>query len=180
MRRRDRAHPARVGRHRPHAVPGLHGPSSARAAVSRRRCPTIKYPNHKEAIKEWTNVLGLKTDPDMTDMNVPLGTHQATRKRWQNDCGFVTLDAFTSLGGDHGPSDALFKAEYVIPFLGLDKVGAVDPESEQCKPGAGGAGGMAGAGGAMAAGGSGVGGASSAGAAGTGAGGALERNGMDQ
>jgi hypothetical protein len=27
--------------------------------------------------------------------------------------------------------DALFKAEYVIPFLGLDKVGAVDPGLEQ-------------------------------------------------
>ena len=41
-------------------------------------------------------------------MNVALGTHQATCKRW-NECGYVTLDAVTSLGGDHGPSDALSK-----------------------------------------------------------------------
>jgi acetylxylan esterase len=99
--------------------------------------------------------LGLETDADTTDTNVPLGTHQATRKRWKNECGYVTLDAFTSLGGDHGPSDALFKAEYVIPFLGLDKVGAVDPELEQCKSAGGGSGGMAGVGGAVAAGGAG-------------------------
>ena len=122
---------------------------------------TIKYPNHTEAIKEWSNVLGLNTDPDTTDMNVALGTHQATRKRWKNECGYVTLDAFTSVGGDHGPSDALFKAEYVIPFLGLDKPGDVDPEVEQCKSGTGGWGGAPGVGGATSA------GASAGGAGGT-------------
>lgn len=109
---------------------------------------TIKYPNHTEAIKEWSNVLGLMANPTTTDMNVPLGDHQATRQRWKNECGYVTLDAFTSLGGDHGPSDALFKAEYVVPFLGLDKTGPLDPEVEQCQPSGGsggvGAGGSAG------------------------------------
>lgn len=107
---------------------------------------TIRYPNHTEAIKEWSNVLGLMASPTTTDMNVPLGDHQATRQRWKNECGYVTLDAFTSLGGDHGPSDALFKAEYVVPFLGLDKTGELDPEVEQCQPSGGGSGG-AGAGG---------------------------------
>lgn len=110
---------------------------------------TIKYPNHTEAIKEWSNVLGLMATPTTTDMNVPLGDHQATRQRWKNECGYVTLDAFTSLGGDHGPSDALFKAEYVVPFLGLDKTGALDPEVEQCQSSGGsggsGSGGSAGA-----------------------------------
>lgn len=111
---------------------------------------TIKFPNHGEAIKEWTNVLGLTASPDMTDMNVSLGNHQATRQRWKNQCGFVTLDAFTSIGGDHGPSDALFEADYVVPFLGLDDTGEVDPEVKQCRgaggsSGAGGAGGSAGA-----------------------------------
>ena len=105
---------------------------------------TIRYANHTEAIKEWTNVLGLSTGPTSTDTGVQLGNHQATRQRWQNACGQVVLDAFTSMGGDHGPSDALFKSQFVIPFLGLDKTGAVDPEVQQC--GAGGAGGSAGGG----------------------------------
>src|SRR4029453_2925426 len=84
---------------------------------------TIRYPNFTEAIKEWTTVLGVTTAPTTTTMNVPLGNHQATRQQWQNACGYPVLDGFTSIGGDHGPSDALFKAQYVIPFLGLDKTG---------------------------------------------------------
>ena len=93
---------------------------------------TIRYANHTEAIKEWTNVLGLNTSPTTTDSGVQLGNHQATRQRWKNSCGYVTLDAFTSIGGDHGPSDALFKSQYVIPFLGLDVTGPTDPEIAQC------------------------------------------------
>jgi poly(hydroxyalkanoate) depolymerase family esterase len=104
---------------------------------------TIRYPNFTEAIKEWTDVLGVATNPTSTTMNVPLGTHQATRQQWQSPCGYLVLEGFTSLGGDHGPSDALFKAQYVIPFLGLDKTGAVDPEIQQC--GNGGTGGNSGA-----------------------------------
>ena len=72
--------------------------------------PTIRYANFTEAIKEWTNVLGLAATPTTTTMNVPLGTHQATRQQWHSACGYLVLDGFTSLGGDHGPSDALFKA----------------------------------------------------------------------
>jgi acetylxylan esterase len=107
----------------------------------------ISYQNHTEAIKEWTAVLGLSESPTSTD-TVQLGTHQATRQQWENSCGYVVLDAFTSQGGDHGPSDALFLADYVIPFLGLDQTGATDPEIEQCSSGTGGtstggAGGMA-------------------------------------
>ncbi len=114
---------------------------------------TINYKNFTEAIKEWTNVLGLGASPTSTTMNVPLGNHQATRQQWQSSCGYLVLDGFTSLGGDHGPSDALFKAQYVIPFLGLDKTGAVDPEIAQC--GNGGTAGSTGAAGAVGAGGSG-------------------------
>ncbi len=106
---------------------------------------TIRYPNHVEAIDEWTNVLGLSADPD-SEETVRLGNHDATRQGWQDSCGTVVLDAFTSLGGDHGPSDALFNADYVIPFLGLDQTGPVDPEIAACGGGAGGAGGGGGAG----------------------------------
>jgi acetylxylan esterase len=109
---------------------------------------TINYKNFGEAIKEWTDVLGLATNPTSTTANITLGTHQATRQQWNNACGYPVLDGFTSIGGDHGPSDALFKAQYVIPFLGLDKTGAVDPEIVQCGTGSGGSGGVGGAGGA--------------------------------
>ena len=121
---------------------------------------TINYKNHTEAIKQWTNVLGLSTAPTTTD-TVTLGSHQAKRERWQNSCGYVVLDAFTSMGGDHGPSDALFNASYVIPFMGLDQTGVTDPEIAKC--GAAGMGGTAGAGGMSSGGRSGAGGAGAAG-----------------
>jgi acetylxylan esterase len=134
---------------------------------------TISFKNHTEAIKEWSNLLELSASPTTTDMGVELGDHQATRQRWKNACGYEVLDAFTSLGGDHGPSDALFEAQYVIPFLGLDKTGAVDPEVEKCQSGSGGS---AGAGGASGAGNGGAGGAGGlaggAGASGSSTGGA--------
>ena len=138
--------------------------------------PTISYKNFGEAIKEWTNVLGLATNPTSTTTGLTLGTHQATRQQWKNSCGYVVLDAFTSIGGDHGPSDALFNATYVVPFLGLDQTGAVDPEIAACgggsdagaggATGAGGARGMGGAGGTVADGGVGAGGSGSGGASG--------------
>ena len=89
---------------------------------------TIRYANFTEAIKEWSNVLGLAASPTSTQAGFQLGTHQAKRETWQNSCGYPVLDGFTSIGGDHGPSDALFPAQYVIPFLGLDKLGPIDPE----------------------------------------------------
>jgi poly(hydroxyalkanoate) depolymerase family esterase len=93
---------------------------------------TINYKNFGEAIKEWTDVLGLSANPTSTTTGLTLGTHQATRQTWKNACGYAVLDGFTSIGGDHGPSDALFVAQYVVPFLGLDQTGAVDPEIAQC------------------------------------------------
>ncbi len=97
--------------------------------------PTINFKNFGEAIKEWTNVLGLSTTPTTTTTGLTLGTHQATRQQWKDSCGYVVLDAFESIGGDHGPSDALFVSTYVVPFLGLDNTGAVDPEIAQCGSG---------------------------------------------
>jgi MYXO-CTERM domain-containing protein len=122
---------------------------------------TIDYENHTEAIKEWTNVLGLGTEPTTTE-TVTLGSHQATRRQWKNACGYVVLDAFQSKGGDHGPSDALFNASFVVPFLALDNTEATDPEVAMCD--SGGAGGMGGSsGGTPASGGATLGGAAGAG-----------------
>jgi poly(hydroxyalkanoate) depolymerase family esterase len=125
---------------------------------------TIRYANFTEAIKQWTNVLGIGATPTSMQ-SLQLGTHQAKRQTWQNSCGYPVLDGFTSIGGDHGPSDALFPAQYVIPFLGLDKVGATDPEIAQCGGGTGGgaSGGSTGAGGASHSGGANSGGTNSGG-----------------
>jgi poly(hydroxyalkanoate) depolymerase family esterase len=122
---------------------------------------TITYKNLAEAIKEWTNVLALPTTPTSTASGLKLGTHQASRQSWANSCGYVVFDALTSIGGDHGPSDALFQANFVLPFLGLDSQtavnAAVDPEIQQCGGGGtgdAGAGGGPGSDGATGAGGS--------------------------
>jgi acetylxylan esterase len=103
---------------------------------------TISPTNQTEAIKEWTNVLGLGTDPTTT-ATVSLANHQWTRQSWQDSCGFTVLDAWSEAMGPHG-TDANLNAMYVIPFLGLDQTGDTDPES--CAMG--GMGGMGGAGGA--------------------------------
>jgi len=101
--------------------------------------PLIDYNNHSEAIKEWSNVLGLESTPTEDEGGVRLGMHQATRQTWVGECGMPVLEAFTSLGGDHGPSDALFLADHLIPFLGLDDTGPVDPVVVACESqGAGG------------------------------------------
>jgi len=127
--------------------------------------PTIDYQNHTEAIKEWTNVLGLGAAPTSEQDGLELGQHQATRQTWVADCGVPVVDAFTSHGGDHGPSDALFLSQYLIPFLGLDQLGPVDPYVAACDgAGTGGSGGQ-GAGGSDSggSGGASVGGSSNAG-----------------
>jgi acetylxylan esterase len=119
---------------------------------------TITYKNQAEAIKEWTNVLALSTDPTTTvDTGLTLGTHQAKRQQWQDSCGYVAFDVLTSVGGDHGPSDALFQGNFVLPFLGLDSQAAVDAavDAQIAKCGGSGGGGASGGG---------SGGASSAGA----------------
>jgi len=124
-------HPSYTG-HRPR-VQLFHGDADS----------TLRYENHTEAIKQWTNVLGLSAAPTSTD-TVTLGSHQAKREQWENDCGYVVLEAYTSMGGDHGPSDAIFDASFVIPFLALDDGEAEDPEITQCAGAAGGGGGAAG------------------------------------
>jgi len=118
--------------------------------------PTISYSNMAESEEQYINLQGLGTNPTKTNTGLTLGTHQATEQQWNNSCGYLVLDGFDSIGGDHGPSDALFVPQYVVPFLGLDKTGPTDPEIAQC--GNGGAGGSAGTPGGAGSGGTGSGG----------------------
>ena len=148
--------------------PGYSGPRPRVQLFHGDNDATIPYKNQAEAIKEWTNVLGLSATPTTTiTTGITLGKHQGKREQWKDACGYVVLDAFTSLGGDHGPSDCLFIGQYVLPFLGLDSQAAVnaavDPQIAQCG-GGGGTGGSAGSGGAGGA--SGMGGSVSSGGGG--------------
>jgi acetylxylan esterase len=86
---------------------------------------TISYVNQTEAIKEWTDVLGLSTNPTVAT-TVTFGSHQWTRQIWQDSCSNTVIDAWSEQNGPHG-TDADLNAQYVIPFLGLDKVGPLDP-----------------------------------------------------
>jgi acetylxylan esterase len=61
---------------------------------------TISYKNMGEAIKEWTNVLGLPTTPTSTDTGYKaIATYN--RQFWKNACGYTVLEAWTSPGGTH-------------------------------------------------------------------------------
>ena len=108
---------------------------------------TISPNNQTEAIKEWTNVLGLDSNPTSTT-TVTISSHTWTRQSWQSSCGFTVLDAWLEKGGPHG-TDANFNSQYTIPFFGLDKSGDVDPEVAACSgdAGVGGNGGATGTGG---------------------------------
>jgi poly(hydroxyalkanoate) depolymerase family esterase len=134
---------------------------------------TIDYNNQTEAIKEWTNVLGLPMSPTSTDSTSVSGFKI---EKWQNACPFTVLEAHTQSNGGHStPIDA----NAVISFFGLDKPGA-DPQVAACGNSgsagatAGGSGGAmaAGGGGAMAGSGAMAGGRGGAMAAGGGGGGA--------
>jgi poly(hydroxyalkanoate) depolymerase family esterase len=116
---------------------------------------TISPNNQTEAIKEWTNVLGLGTTATSTT-TVTLSGKTWTRQSWQSSCGYTVLDAWLEKGGPHGTS-ANLNSQYVIPFLGLDKAADVDPEVASCSgdAGVGGTGGASGTGGSSGAGGTG-------------------------
>ena len=82
----------------------------------------ISYVNQTEAIKEWTNVLGLSLTPTSTT-TVTIGDNQYVDQIWLDSLGNTDLEAFSEIGGPHG-TDALFDAAYAIPFLGLDTTGS--------------------------------------------------------
>jgi hypothetical protein len=96
---------------------------------------TINYIDLGEAVKEWTNVLGLNMTPNSTDTT---STSGFTIEKWQNSCGFTVLEAHIQAGGGHTtPVDA----NAVVSFFGLDKTGP-DPQIAACgSTGNGGAGG---------------------------------------
>jgi poly(hydroxyalkanoate) depolymerase family esterase len=121
---------------------------------------TISYKNTAEAIKEWTNVLGLSIAPTSTDTGYKAANATYDRQFWKNACGYTVFEAWSSPGGTHSMA---YEEADIMKFFGLDTAGGSDPE-----PDCSGDGGVAGTGGV-----SGSGGATGAGGAG-GAGGARD------
>lgn len=113
--------------------------------------PTINYANMGEAIKEWTNLLGLGTTPTATANPDSNTTHQT----WKSTCGATVLETFTIKGAGHGVQ---WDTPTVAGFFGLAKAGDPDPEAS-----CGGTGGTGGTGGGGSTGAGGAGGAGDAG-----------------
>jgi acetylxylan esterase len=134
---------------------------------------TISYKNMAEAIKEWTNVLGLNETPTSTDTSYK-GVDPAPydRKFWKNDCGATVLEAWSGKGGKHSMK---YEEPDILKFFGLDAADTPDPEDDCGERGDSGTGGASGSSGGSA----GVGGLSEArdGGKGTGSGGAAMGNG---
>jgi poly(hydroxyalkanoate) depolymerase family esterase len=133
---------------------------------------TISYKNTGEAIKEWTNVLGLSMTPTSMDTGYkPAGsTYTYNRQFWKNSCNQQVYEAWTSPGGTHSMP---YEETEMLKFFGLTAANTPDPEMDCTGTtgtgGAGGSAGTAGAGGASgSAGASGHGGSSAGGASGHG------------
>ena len=113
---------------------------------------TISYKNTAEAIKEWTNVLGLPTTPTSTDTGYKAANATYDRQFWKNACGYTVLEAWSSPGGTHSMA---YEEADILKFFGLDVAGGTDPEPDCLGDGgvvgtggATGSGGTTGAGGA--------------------------------
>jgi hypothetical protein len=91
---------------------------------------TIALTNHTEALKQWTNVLGLGMTPTMTTTETIEGD-QYTRQQWQDGCGITVLDSWTQPSGPHGTA-ANMNGAYTVPFFALDMAEPVDPQAAGC------------------------------------------------
>ncbi|WP_433931631.1 PHB depolymerase family esterase [Sorangium cellulosum] len=119
---------------------------------------TINYKNQAEAIKEWTNVLGLSEAPTSTDSTTSANGTSYERQFWKNECGHTVFEAWSGRNGAHSMP---YENDAILAFFGLDEAGGTDPETDCSEPG--GSGGAGGSGG-------GAGGDQSAGSAGPAAG----------
>lgn len=91
---------------------------------------TIDKQHQFGAILEWTNVLGLNSNPKTTTTET-INSHSLTHETWQDSCGYAVLDAWMEQHGPHN-TDVTLDAAHVIPFLGLDQAGPTDPEVARC------------------------------------------------
>jgi acetylxylan esterase len=91
---------------------------------------TISFKNSAEGIKEWTNVLGLKTDPDSTaKISSPAAGYTYNQKFWKNKCGYIVLQAWSAPGQGHSMN---YEEDAIMKFFGIDVAGGKDPELAAC------------------------------------------------
>jgi acetylxylan esterase len=142
------------------AYPGYTGPRPRVQLWHGTNDETLNFHNFGEAIKEWTNVLGVSETPTTTEQNAPQSNW--TRTRYKDAGGVVRVEGIVETGATH---NLTVLAADVVRFFGLD--GAVDPGGPS-----GGTGGSAGAAGAGSASGGASNGGASNGGTGTSSGGA--------
>ncbi len=91
---------------------------------------TISFKNSAEGIKEWTNVLGLNTNPDSTDkVSPPAAGYTYNRKFWKNKCGYIVLEAWSAPGQGHSMN---YEEDAIMKFFGIDVADGKDPELAAC------------------------------------------------
>ena len=79
---------------------------------------TVAFVNFGEAIKEWTNVLGVSETPTSTENNaIQTGW---IRTRYADSAGLVEVEAIQETGKGHGDLVVDPEAGEAIRFLGLD------------------------------------------------------------
>ena len=120
--------------------PGYDGHRPRVQLVQGTQDATISYNNMGEAIKEWTNVLGLDTTPTRTD-SITTSVDTYDREYWDNEC-YTVLEAWSGRTGGHSMA---YEEDAILEFFGLDVAGGIDPEAEACSQGTGGTGGSGGA-----------------------------------
>ena len=68
-----------------------------------------------EAIKQWTNVLRLNTEPTYTD-SITTNISSYNREFWADDSGQVALEVWRGLNGPHSMG---YEEEDILRFFGL-------------------------------------------------------------
>jgi poly(hydroxyalkanoate) depolymerase family esterase len=89
---------------------------------------TINYNNMLEGIKEWTNVLGLNTNPDKRD-TIKSSGYTYNRQLWKNKCGYIVFEAWSAPGMDHSMT---YEQDSMMKFYGVNVPGGKDPELAVC------------------------------------------------
>jgi acetylxylan esterase len=119
--------------------------SRPRLGINQGTMDTTIYPiNFDEAIKEWTNVLGLAEAPTSSDKNFAGTQANYDRQFWSDSCGYTVFEAWAALGKDHSMG---YEAQHILEWFGLDQKRDQDPWDAQCggqETGTGGAGNGAG------------------------------------
>lgn len=97
------------------AYPGYNGPRPRVQLWHGTQDATLSFKNFGEAIKQWTNVLGVAASPTTTESDVPKSGW--IRTRYANPSGAVLVEAIQETGQPH---NLQILADKAVTFFGLD------------------------------------------------------------